>query len=137
MPLLDPNGILQQAVGLSRDCPATAATATYVIGTALRTIRADRVELSVDATYAADTTNFYTFTLVWGAGLTIAASWSTQTAAPLQGAITAAVPAVMVLSATDANLVIAAGSVLKLIATKAASAANITPRVVLYGRAVG
>lgn len=132
---LDPNTILQQAVGASRDCPATAATATYVLVTALRTIRVDRVELSVDATYAADTTNFYAFTLVWGAGLTVAASWSTQTSA--QGAITATVPAVMVLSATDANLVIAAGSVIKLIATKAASAANITPRVVLYGRAVG
>lgn len=131
--LLDPNGVFQQVIGLWRDCPAISATITLPLGVVRRTVRLDAADIMVDATYAASATDFYAFTLVWGSGPTTAASWSTQTSA--QGAITAAVPSLMVLSA-DANLIIPPGSVVKLIATKNASAANITPRIVMSGRIV-
>lgn len=116
----------------SRDCPLTSATSTYTIGTVRKTTQITRVELIVDATYAADPANFYVFTLVQGA--TTAATWSTQTGQ--EGAITGGTPASMTLS-VPANLVVPAGTKLALVATKAASGANITPRVVVYGRTVG
>lgn len=130
---LDINNVLQSVVGLSRDCPAISATIILPLGVVRRTVRVDFVDLMLDATYAADASNFYAFTFVWGAGPTVAASWSTQTAA--QGAITAAVPVTMVLAA-EPNAVIPAGSVVKLIATKNGTAANITPRITFSGRVV-
>lgn len=130
---LPPNDNASEAKTISRDCPATSATSTYVIGTFKQATRITLAELMVDANYAADAANFYAFTLVWGAGPTTAASWSTQASA--QGALTAAVPAAMVLAA-EPNAVVPAGSVVKLIATKNAAAPNITPRVVINGRVV-
>lgn len=115
----------------SKDCPAASATSTFVLGTAKRAFRVESVELIDDAGYAADAANYYVFTLVHGSGPTTAATWSTLTGA--QGAITAGVPAAMVLSA-DANLVIPAGDVVSLVATKHASGANPTVRVVVHGR---
>lgn len=130
---VDNNNLLSQARTLSRDCPAVSATIILPLGTFRAPVRLERAELMVDATYAASATDFYVFQLKHGA--TVMATWSTQTAA--QGAITAAVPVAMVLSAdTGQNLVIAAAAVLTLTATKNASAADITPRIVLHGRSV-
>ncbi len=129
--MLDNNDLLTEGRRLSRDCPATSATSTYVLGTTRRQERIEKVELMVDADYAASSTLFYAFTLQVGA--TVIASWSTQTAA--QGALTAGVPVSMVL-ATGATLLVAAGAVLKLVATKASTAADITPRVLVHSRVV-
>jgi hypothetical protein len=120
---------------VSRDCPAISATITLALESlaAGRAFRIERAELIVDATYAADPANFYAFTLQHAA--TAAATFSTQTSA--QGAITAAVPAQMILAAnTGNNLVIQGGEVLSLLATKNGAAANITPRIVVHGRYV-
>ena len=131
---LDPDTMFQERAKFPRSCPAVSATATFAIATPdpNRPFRVDRAELIVDATYAADPANFYALTLQKGA--TVIAAWSTQTTA--QGALTGGTPAAMVLSGTDANLVLAAGDVLSLVATKNGTAANITPRVVVHGRYV-
>lgn len=114
---------------------AIAATSSFAVGVPSDTekFRVERVELMTDATYAADPTNYYVFTLQVGA--TVVATWSTLTGQ--EGALTALTPAKMTLSATDANLVLAAGGALTLVATKNGAAANITPRVVVHGRTVG
>lgn len=127
----DKQDMFDEHMEWSRDCPAASATSTFALGTMKRNFRIESVELIDDAGYAADATNYYVLTLVHGTGPTTAATWSTLTGA--QGALTAATPAAMVLSA-DANLVIPAGDVVSLVATKHASGANITVRVVVHGR---
>jgi hypothetical protein len=114
---------------------AIAATGSLAIGVPSSTekFRVERVEIMSDADYTADASNYYVLTLQSGA--TVLATWSTQTGQ--EGALTNLVPASMTLSATDANLVLAAAAALKLVATKNGSAANITPRVVVHGRTVG
>jgi hypothetical protein len=114
---------------------AIAATGSLAVGVPsdTETFRVERVEIMVDADYVADAVNFYVLTLQ--AGATVIATWSTQVGQ--EGTLTNLVPAKMTLSATAANLVLAAGTALKLVATKAAAAANITPRIVVHGRTVG
>lgn len=131
---VDPQTMFTERLPWQRSLPAISATSTFPIATPslVRSYRVERVELMVDATYAADPANFYTFTLQKGA--TVIATWSTLTGQ--QGTLTANVPGLMVLSVTDANLVLAGGDVLSLVATKAAAAANITPRVVVHGKYV-
>lgn len=130
---LDPNHRYAERVLLQRDMPAIAATSTLAIAKVDRPYRIDRVEIIVDAAYAADPANYYQLALVHGAGPTTAASWSTETGQ--QGALTGGASADMVPSA-DANLVVAAGETISLVATKAAAAANIQPRIVVHGRYV-
>lgn len=134
--MLDPNTMFSEPRIISRTAAvAIAATGSLVIGVPSSTlkVRIARVEIMSDATYADDAANYYVLTLQ--AGATVIATWSTLTGA--EGALTALTPAKMTLSATDANLVIAANAALKLVCTKNGSAANITPRVVVHGRTVG
>jgi hypothetical protein len=122
-------------VPFARDCPSTSATTTYAIASIVGSsrLRIERAELIVDATYTADATNFYVFTLQHGA--TVIATWSTQVGQ--QGTITGGTPAQMVLAADTANnLVVQPGESLTLVATKAAAGANVTPRIVAHGRYV-
>lgn len=131
---LDPQTMFTERAPFQRSCPATSATSTYPIATPspTRKFRVERVEIMVDATYTSDATNYYVLTLQKGA--TVIATWSTLTGA--EGTLTGGTPGVMTLSGTDANLVLAAGDVLSLVATKNAAGANITPRVVAHGRFV-
>jgi len=133
----DDNSFFRERMSFSFDVKAAvAATATLGICTPdpNRLFRIERVEILVEAAYAADPANFYAMTLSHGAGPTTAASWSTQTSA--QGALAANATQAMVLSGTDANLVVPAGALLKLVLTKNGAAANIQPRVVIHGRYV-
>ena len=125
-----------QEAQLERDLPAVSATGTYVLGvfSLTRAFRVQRVEVIVDATYAANPSAFYVLALVHGAGVVNAAQWSTQSTA--QGAITGGTPAVMVPNGTDANSVIPGGDVVSIVCTKNSTAANITPRVVVHGHFV-
>ena len=134
--LLDPNLYGSQDRTLSRDCPVISATTTLALGTNPQPTRVFQVELIVDTTYAADPSNFYVFALIWGSGPTTLATWSTLTGAVNQGTLTAGVPAQMVLSTTDTDLVIGANRTVRLLATKNGTAANIQPRVVVNGRTV-
>ena len=134
MPALDPSPFDQTVTYQCIPLAAIAATTTFAMCTMDRPFRIDRVEVVCDATYAQDAANFYTLTAAHGAAPTTAATWSTQTGA--QGTITGGTPGVMVLHATDANRVVPAGATLKFVATKAAAAANITPRIVVRGRFV-
>lgn len=130
---LDRDTMFDQRDSLARDLPVISATITLAMLTIQRTMRVEKIELIVDATYAADPTNYYVLTAQHGA--TALGSWSTLTGA--QGTITAGTPVSMVLTAdTGQNLVMAAGEVLSLLATKNAAAANIQPRIVVHGRYV-
>lgn len=128
----DPDTIFDQRDSLARDLPAISATIPLALLTLQQNFRVQRAELVVDVTYLVDPANYYVFTLQRGA--TIVATWSTLTGQ--QGTITAAVPAAMVLSATDTNLVGQVGDVLTLVATKNGAAANIQPRIVVHGKYV-
>jgi hypothetical protein len=116
------------------DAAAISATTTIPIVTpsTARSFRVERVELMSIATYADDAANYYVLTLQKGA--TVIGTWSTLTGA--NGAITGGTPVTLTLSGTDAALVLAGGDVLSLVATKHASAANITPRLVVHGKFV-
>lgn len=121
----------------SKDTGAVAATSTFsVMACANATGEVFRVtgaHLLVDATYAADVANFYALALVHNS-ITLA-TWSTQTSA--QGTLTAFTDQLMILAAdTGTSLTVQPGEVLTLVATKNASAANLTVRVVVHGRFV-
>jgi len=98
---------------------ATTTVWAWKVG-AQRTFKLERAVINVSATYAADTTNFYTIQIKDGS--TVLASWSTQTSA--QGALTANTPADLILNTTDANLAAAGGDTLTVVCTKSAAAAN-------------
>lgn len=72
-----------------------------------RKFRVDRVIYNNLTGLAADASNYFTIALKGAVSGTVYASWSTQTSA--QGALTADTPVTLVLNATDANLVLAAG----------------------------
>lgn len=113
------NDFLQEADSTDLDIvAAVAATTTFALGKLGRDVRIDAVDLIVPSNYAADPANYYVFTIQDGA--TVLASWSTLTGA--QGALTANVPAEMVMS-SPANA--AKGDVLTLVCTKHASGANV------------
>lgn len=119
----------------TKDVAAVAATSTFSVMACLTSagqrFRVIRAHLLVDATYAADASNYYAITLVHN-GTTIA-TWSTQTAA--QGALTAFVAGEMILAAdTGSNLVVLPGETMTLVCTKNGSAANLTARAVVHGR---
>ena len=65
----DPNTMLTEVFRASRDLPAISATITLPVMTSSfeHLVRVGRVELMVDATYTADTANYYAFTLQVGA----------------------------------------------------------------------
>lgn len=74
-----------------------------------RKFRVSRVMYNNPTGLAADASNFYTIALKGAVSGTVIASWSTQTSA--QGALTADTPVTLILNATDANLVLAAGEI--------------------------
>lgn len=130
------DGVASAATRYVKDVSAVAATSTFSVMAADASgarFRVTRVQILVDATYAADASNFYAFTLVHN-GTTVA-SWSTQTSA--QGALTAFTSAEMVLAAdTGSNRVVQATEALTLVATKNGTAANFTGRFIVHGRYV-
>lgn len=113
---------------------AVTATATQKFHTnATRIFRVDSVEYLNPTGFVQDTTNFWTVSLKNGS--TTVASWSTQTSA--QGTIAPATPVQLVLSATDANLVFAAGDIFSAVMTKTASPAPLPPgRLTVHGHYV-
>lgn len=86
----------------------SADTTTKIAAVKLRSVRVERVWLSVPVGVVADATNFVTFKILKGS--TVVASWATSVAG--QGTITAATPVEMVLSATVANRFLADADIL-------------------------
>lgn len=84
-----------------------------------RAFRVDRVVLDVPAGFTQDASNYWTVAVKDGA--TTMAQWATQTSQ--QGTVAADTPVDLVLSATDANLVAAAGDTLSVVITKTGSPA--------------
>lgn len=98
---------------------STAATATEKLGWTVptgRKLRIDRVMYNNPTGLAADASNYFTIALKGVTSGTVYASWSTLSTA--QGALTADTPVTLVLNATDANLVAAAGEFLQATYTK-------------------
>jgi hypothetical protein len=114
-----PNEFLQEK--LTADTlavAAIAATSSLVLQTMDGAYRINSFELEAPGGYSADASNYYVITLQ--AGSTVLATWSTQTGQ--QGALTDGVPGQAVLAGTITG---AKGDVLKVVCTKAASAANL------------
>lgn len=109
MPMI-PNTKYAERMSFRMTNASTAATATEKLGWTVpagRKFRVVRVMYNNPTGLAADTTNFFTIALKGVTSGTVYASWSTQTSA--QGALSADTPVTLVLNATDANLVLAAG----------------------------
>lgn len=96
---------------------AVAATTTFALGLLPSEFSVERLEIIVPTTYAADAANYYTLDVQPHGGAAIL-QWSTQTSA--DGALTANV----VSSKKGPEGPFAAGQI-DLVATKAASAANL------------
>jgi hypothetical protein len=95
-----------------------------------RTFRLDRAEYYSSTGLAQDAANFFSIQVLKNA--TVAASWSTQTGA--QGTIAADTWVTLVNSATDANLVFAAGDVISLNLDETGTATLPAGKICLYGR---
>lgn len=113
----------------------TGATATIQLMTAQRAMRIEKVEYVNPTGLAGHASNYWEIALKKGS--TVMAQWSTDSDVVGQGTITADTLINPVLSSTEADLVAAAGDVLKLALTKVASAANLPAgRIVVHGRYV-
>jgi hypothetical protein len=135
MTALRPNSILQERFFFAFDHALASATITHQLFTAQRAIRIDLVEYINVTGLAGHASNFWTIGLQKGS--TVMALWSTDSDIVTEGTITADTFIAPVLSATDANRVTAAADVVKLVLTKAASAANLPAgRIVVHGRYV-
>lgn len=112
---------------------AIAATTSVNLGKALRKMRIDRVEFVFDTTITGHASNYYELDVRHGS--TPVAKWSFDSDVAGQGTVSADTVTAMVNEA-DASLIVPAGAVLKFVATKAASAANLpaTGRVNIFGR---
>lgn len=129
-----PNTDLQEDVVLSHTLiAAVAATSAFNLGTIRRKMRVDRVEFVAPSEVTGHATNYYVLDLT--AGATKVAQWSFDSDVAGQGTATADTVKAMVLEA-DANLVVPADTVLKINATKAASASNLPAglRINIFGR---
>lgn len=110
-----------------------ASTISVKMLTAQRTMRVEKIEYVNPTGLAGHASNYWTIALLKNG--TVIGSWSTATAA--QSTLTANAIVNLVLSATDADLVLAAGDVLSYSLTKAASAANLPGgRLAIHGRYV-
>lgn len=114
------------------DAGTVSATSTIEIVVPAGATTLTGLDFTTNTTVAADDTNFWTEALtnlgLAGSGSTVmlaAADTNTSKATGGNGGYTAGVPTAAVLSATPANLTVAAGQVLKLVMTKAASAPNL------------
>jgi hypothetical protein len=110
-----------------------AATTTQKFTRVPRILRVDTVEYYNPTGFTQDTTNYWTITLKNGSA--VVASWSTRTAD--QGTITGGTGVTLVNSATDANLVFAAGDTMSLVMTPTGSPAVLPPgRMTVHGHYV-
>lgn len=112
---------------------ALAASTSFNLGKARKKMRIDRVEFVFDTTITAHASNYYELDVRHGS--TPAAKWSFDADVAGQGTVAADTVTAMVNEA-DASLIVPADAVLKLVATKAASAANLPAvgRVNIFGR---
>jgi len=109
----------------------TGATAATKLFSAQRKMRIDKVEYINPTGLAGHAANYWDIGIKIGA--TIAAEWSTDSAA--EGTLTANAVNEMTLSSTDANLIADADDVISFYATKVASAANLPAgRAVIHAR---
>src|SRR5690349_10882343 len=106
---------------VSYDHALASATTVVKQFTIQRAARVLKVEYVNPTGYTQDAANYYTLEVRKGA--TVIASWSLQTGA--QGTIAADTLVNLVLSATDANRVLAAGDRLDIALVKTAAAANL------------
>lgn len=117
-----PNDVLTEYTEVPYEhAGAVAATVVHKLRVIRRPMRIEKVDYILPAGYTQDAANYYVIELRKGA--TVIASWSCQTGQ--QGTITADTPVSLVLSATDANRVCAAGDVLSLALVKFGAAANL------------
>ena len=116
------------------DQASVAATTTFKIAKIKnRRFRVDSVQYINPTGFTADPTNYWTIGVQDGA--TVIASWSCLTGA--QGTIAANTFVELVLSATDANLVLVDADIMSVVLTKvAAPAALPAGRIVVHGRYV-
>jgi len=127
-----PNEFTEQLTLSHQIVAAIAATTTFRVAKAQGRARIDRVEMVWNAQVTQDATNYYKIDVKKGS--TVIASWSFQTSA--QGTLAADTFADLVKSSTDADLVVAAGDELTIVATKNGSASNLPAlgRINIFGR---
>lgn len=114
---------------------AESATRAIKLMTCQRAMRVEKVEYVNPTGLAGHGSNYWEIALKKDS--TVMAQWSTDSDVAGQGTLTANALVNPVLSATDANLVAAAGAVLSLSLTKVASAANLPPgRLIVHVRYV-
>jgi hypothetical protein len=117
------------------DAGSHNATYTKKLMTAQRKMRVDKVEYVNPTGLAGHASNYWEIALKKGS--TVMAQWSTDSDVATQGTLTANAIVNPALSATDGELVAAAGDVLSLALTKFASAANLPAgRLIVHGRYV-
>lgn len=110
-----------------------AATTTQKFCKVPRIFAVDTVEWLTPTTVTQDAANYWTIALKNGS--TVVASWSTLTGA--QGTITGGTGVTLVNSATEANLVFAAGDTMSLVMTKTGSPSPLPPgRMTVHGHYV-
>lgn len=129
-----PNIDLQEEFCLSHTLIAdVAATALFNLGTLRKIARIDRVEFVSPSEVTGHASNYYVLDLT--AGAVKVAEWSFDSDVVGEG--TAAADTVIAMGLEDdANLVVPAGTVLKINATKAAAAVNLPAglRINIFGR---
>lgn len=113
-----PNEHLQERMTTSYAHAALTATTTDKFFKVTRRARVVSAVYFNKTGLAADASNYFAVQIKNGS--TVCASWSTQTSA--QGALVADTPTTVPLSATDSNLVLAAGDVLSFAATETGTA---------------
>lgn len=118
------------------DAAVSATTTEKFHENFTRDFRVDSVEYINYKGFVQDASNFWAIALKNGS--TVVAQWSTQSGlTPAQGTLTAGVPVQLVLSGTDANLVLAATNVFSVVLTKSGTPAPLPPgRVTVHGHYV-
>ena len=127
-----PNSQVQEYFSFAFDHVQVTADTLIQLMTAQRAMRVDAVQYINVTGLAASATDYFNIKLQKGS--TIMANWSTQTSA--QGAIAADTFVSPVLSSTDANLVAAAGDVLKLNLDETGTQTLPAGHIVVHGRYV-
>lgn len=119
--------------------PSTAATFAEKLGWSVPAgfaYRIDRVMYNNPTGLAADASNYFTIALKGVTSGIVYASWTTQTGVSGQGALLADTPVTLVLNATDANLVAAAGEFLQATYTKTGTQTLPAGALIIEGRLI-